>query len=81
MNLPSFSQFSLPDQQSLMLGARTLSRGNLGIPILLLMLLGMMVLPLPAFLLDVFFSFNIALSIVVLLVAVYSLRPLHSYHQ
>ena len=51
-------------------------RGNLSVPILLLMLLGMMTLPLPAFLLDVFFSFNIALSIVVLLVAVYSLRPL-----
>ena len=43
---------------------------------MLLMLLGMMILPLPAFLLDVFFSFNIALSIVVLLVSVYSLRPL-----
>ncbi|MEO0444170.1 MAG: flagellar biosynthesis protein FlhA, partial [Pseudomonadota bacterium] len=40
------------------------------------MLLGMMILPLPAFLLDVFFSFNIALSIVVLLVGIYSLRPL-----
>ncbi|MGH1441692.1 MAG: FHIPEP family type III secretion protein, partial [Cellvibrionaceae bacterium] len=41
-----------------------------------MMLLGMMILPLPAFLLDVFFSFNIALSIVVLLVGVYSMRPL-----
>ncbi len=50
--------------------------GNLSVPILLLMLLGMMILPLPAFLLDAFFSFNIALSIVVLLVAVYALRPL-----
>ncbi|WP_075185514.1 flagellar biosynthesis protein FlhA [Teredinibacter haidensis] len=55
---------------------RSIGRGNLSVPILLLMLLGMMTLPLPAFLLDVFFSFNIALSIVVLLVAVYSLRPL-----
>lgn len=43
---------------------------------MVLMLLGMMTLPMPAFLLDVFFSFNIALSIVVLLVAVYTLRPL-----
>ncbi len=57
-------------------GLRGASRGNLSIPILLLALLGMMVLPLPAFLLDAFFSFNIALSIVVLLVAVYTLRPL-----
>ncbi len=55
---------------------RGIGHGNLSIPILLLMLLGMLTLPLPAFLLDVFFSFNIALSIVVLLVAVYSLRPL-----
>ncbi|UTA49645.1 flagellar biosynthesis protein FlhA [Simiduia sp. 21SJ11W-1] len=53
-----------------------MGRGNLGIPLLLLMLLGMMTLPIPAFLLDVFFSFNIALSIVVLLVGVYALRPL-----
>nr|WP_246341257.1 flagellar biosynthesis protein FlhA [Simiduia aestuariiviva] len=53
-----------------------MGHGNLGIPLLLLMLLGMMTLPIPAFLLDVFFSFNIALSIVVLLVGVYALRPL-----
>lgn len=55
---------------------RSLSRGNLGIPIILLALLGMMTLPIPAFLLDVLFSFNIALSIVVLLVSIYTLRPL-----
>lgn len=51
-------------------------RGDISIPIMLLALLGMMILPLPPFLLDAFFSFNIALSIVVVLVAVYSLRPL-----
>ncbi len=55
---------------------RGVGQGNLGVPLLLLMLLGMMTLPLPPFLLDIFFSFNIALSIVVLLVGVYSLRPL-----
>ena len=76
MNLSSFTQFSLPDQKTLVATARNASRGNLGIPLMLLMLLGMMILPLPAFLLDVFFSFNIALSIVVLLVGIYSLRPL-----
>ncbi|WP_122735380.1 flagellar biosynthesis protein FlhA, partial [Pseudomonas viridiflava] len=36
----------------------------------------MMMLPIPPFLLDVLFTFNIALSIVVLLVCVYALRPL-----
>jgi len=52
------------------------SKANLGIPFLLLAMLGMMMLPIPPFLLDVLFTFNIALSIVVLLVAVYTLRPL-----
>ncbi len=55
--------------------ARSLWHGNLSVPLLLLMLLGMMILPLPPFLLDAFFSFNIALSIVVLLVSVYTLKP------
>jgi flagellar biosynthesis protein FlhA len=36
----------------------------------------MMILPMPAFLLDVFFTFNITLSIVILLVCVYALRPM-----
>jgi len=50
----------------------------MGVPILLLTLLGMMILPIPPFLLDTLFSFNIALSIVVLLVSVYAMRPLDS---
>ena len=53
-----------------------LSRGNLGVPLLLLVMLAMMMLPVAPFLLDVFFTFNIALSIVVLLVCVYAMRPL-----
>src|SRR5690606_6875578 len=53
-----------------------LKHGNLGIPAFLLIIMAMMTLPMPAFLLDVFFTFNIALSLVVLLVAVYALRPL-----
>jgi flagellar biosynthesis protein FlhA len=52
------------------------TRGNLVIPLMVMVLLGMMTLPVPTFLLDTFFSFNIALSIVVLLVCVYTLRPL-----
>src|SRR5690606_22508999 len=57
-------------------GVMGAGRGNLGVPLLLLVLLGMMMLPVPPFLLDVLFTFNIALSIVVLLVSVYALRPL-----
>ena len=53
-----------------------ITSGNLGIPILLLVILAMMTLPVPPFLLDTLFSFNIALSLVVLLVSVYALRPL-----
>ncbi|HRH76670.1 MAG TPA: flagellar biosynthesis protein FlhA [Cellvibrionaceae bacterium] len=63
-------------RDSALAGFRGLWHGNLAVPILLLMLLGMMILPMPPFLLDAFFTFNIALSIVVLLVSIYSLRPL-----
>ncbi|MES2741943.1 MAG: flagellar biosynthesis protein FlhA [Pseudomonadota bacterium] len=49
---------------------------GLAAPILIIMLLAMMVLPLPAFALDVLFSFNIALSIIVLLTSLYTIKPL-----
>ncbi|MGE4499145.1 MAG: flagellar biosynthesis protein FlhA [Hydrogenovibrio sp.] len=49
---------------------------GLGIPIAILALLAMVVVPLPPFLLDVFFTFNIALSLVVLMVTLYARRPL-----
>jgi flagellar biosynthesis protein FlhA len=45
-------------------------------PILICMILGMMILPLPAFLLDLLFTFNIALSVMVLLVSMYTQKPL-----
>ncbi|MFZ6672378.1 flagellar biosynthesis protein FlhA [Undibacterium sp. Xuan67W] len=45
-------------------------------PVLIIMMLAMMVLPLPAFVLDVFFSFNIALAIIVLLTSLYTVKPL-----
>jgi len=45
-------------------------------PILLLMILSMMILPLPAFILDLFFTFNIALSIIILLVAMFTKNSL-----
>ncbi len=48
----------------------------LAAPMLIILILSMMVLPLPAFLLDVFFTFNIAISIMVLLVAMYTRKPL-----
>ncbi|MBI6294415.1 flagellar biosynthesis protein FlhA [Proteus mirabilis] len=45
-------------------------------PVLILLILSMMVLPLPPFLLDLLFTFNIALSIMVLLVAMFTRRTL-----
>ncbi|MFP1917317.1 flagellar biosynthesis protein FlhA [Lonsdalea quercina] len=45
-------------------------------PILILMILSMMVLPLPPFILDLLFTFNIALSVMVLLVAMFTQRTL-----
>ena len=49
---------------------------QLAAPMLIIMILAMMVLPLPAFALDVFFTFNISLSVMVMLVAMYANRPL-----
>jgi len=51
-------------------------KSGIGIPIAILALLAMVVVPLPPFLLDVFFTFNIALSLVVLMVSLYAKRPL-----
>ncbi|MCX8086962.1 MAG: flagellar biosynthesis protein FlhA [Rhodocyclaceae bacterium] len=48
----------------------------LAAPALIILILSMMVLPLPAFMLDLFFTFNIALSIMVMLVALYTMKPL-----
>lgn len=45
-------------------------------PILIIMILSMMVLPLPPFLLDLLFTFNIAMSVMVLLVSMYTMKAL-----
>ena len=45
-------------------------------PLVVVLILAMMVLPMPAWLLDVFFTINIALALMVMMVAAYMLRPL-----
>jgi flagellar biosynthesis protein FlhA len=45
-------------------------------PLLIIMILAMMVLPLPPFLLDLLFTFNIALAMIVIMVSMYTLKPL-----
>ncbi|MEO7207027.1 MAG: flagellar biosynthesis protein FlhA [Steroidobacteraceae bacterium] len=52
------------------------ARNGLGVPVLVMAVLAMMVLPLPAFLLDIFFTFNISLSLMILLAVIYVRRAL-----
>lgn len=49
---------------------------GIGTPLLILAALAMIVLPMPPILLDILFSFNIALALVVLLVTIYVRKPL-----
>lgn len=49
---------------------------GLALPFGILMLVAMMVLPLPAFLLDLFFTVNILMSLLILMVALHTFRPL-----
>jgi flagellar biosynthesis protein FlhA len=58
------------------LGSHAPAIKALAAPILILMVLAMMVLPLPAFALDLLFTFNIATALMVMLVASYMVRPL-----
>jgi len=53
-----------------------LMRSGLGAPLVVMGMLGMVVVPLPPFVLDALFSFNIAISLMVLLAVVYVQRPL-----
>ena len=53
-----------------------LAGAGLGAPLIILMILSMVILPLPTFMLDLFFTFNIAFSLIILLVVVYTLKPL-----
>jgi len=48
----------------------------LAAPVLILLILAMLVLPLPPFLLDILLTFNIALSVMVMLIALYTVKPL-----
>ena len=66
-------QIPLPNKLSALQGK---SLPPIGAPILVLSTLAMVILPIPAFLLDLMFTFNIALAMVVLLVTIYSRRPL-----
>jgi flagellar biosynthesis protein FlhA len=55
---------------------RGLQWQKMAAPILVIAILAMMILPLPPFLLDLLFTFNIALAMIVLLISLYTLKPL-----
>ena len=59
-----------------MMNWRKLVQSYSGIPLMVMAILAMVILPLPAWLLDALFTFNIVLSLLVLLVSVSAKRPL-----
>ncbi len=66
----------MADQAAVLTSLRTFSRQGLGAPLLLVMMMAMIVVPLAPIVLDMSFTFNIALALVVLLVTIYTPRPL-----
>lgn len=59
-----------------LLGANSALIQGMAAPVMIIMVLAMMVLPLPTFLLDLLFTFNIATALMVMVVASYMVRPL-----
>ncbi|MEJ1297561.1 MAG: flagellar biosynthesis protein FlhA [Candidatus Sedimenticola sp. (ex Thyasira tokunagai)] len=64
------------DAAAILSNVRSFGLRGFGAPVILIMMLAMIVVPMPPLALDVFFSFNIALSLVVLLVVLYTIKPL-----
>ncbi|MFI3186909.1 MAG: flagellar biosynthesis protein FlhA [Methylococcaceae bacterium] len=64
------------DFTKLKAGLAVLAKAELGAPLVIVMIMSMLILPLPAFVLDLFFTFNIAFSLIILLVVVYTVKPL-----
>src|SRR3954454_22307868 len=54
---------------------RSIGWGELAVPIAVLAIVMAMIMPLPAFLLDLLISTNITLSVIVLLVSMYIIKP------
>ena len=55
---------------------RSILRSGIGVPVGVMAVLAMIIVPLPPIALDVLFTFNIALSLIVVMVVFYVLRPL-----
>src|SRR6187551_265757 len=57
-------------------GMSAMMKAGIGVPVGLVAILAMMILPLPAFMLDVLFTFNIALSLIIVMAVFNVRRPL-----
>ena len=57
-------------------GAHSAAVQGLSAPLLVVAILALMVLPIPAWMLDTFFTINIAVALMVMMVAAYMLKPL-----
>jgi flagellar biosynthesis protein FlhA len=62
--------------QAQALTIRTFMKSGIGVPLGLMAVLAMVILPLPPFALDILFTFNIALSVVVVMAVFYVARPM-----
>lgn len=66
----------MAEQAAFLRSIRNVSRTGLGAPLLMMMMMAMIIVPMAPFVLDAMFSFNISLALVILLVTVYTKRPL-----
>ena len=55
---------------------KRMAQNGLGVPLMMMLLLAMVVIPMPPMILDILFTFNISLSLVILLAGVYAYKPL-----
>ncbi len=67
---------SLVQQMNRWLGPKSAAVKTLTLPTFVVLMLAMMVLPLPPFVLDLLFTFNIALALIVMMVAAQMVKPL-----
>ena len=63
-------------QISAFIGPHAARLASMTAPIFVIMMLAMMVLPLPPFVLDLLFTFNIAMALMVMMVSAHMVRPL-----
>ncbi len=66
----------MAEQTSILGSIKNISRTGLGAPLLMMMMMAMIIVPMAPLVLDVMFTFNISLALIILLVTVYTKRPL-----